>query len=144
MSKRPKRDKLPHAIVRRGPRGLSPVSAYDAEALMAFPNSTEFELVPIVSRSRKQLGTYWMMLRRVVNATDAWPSAVYLSDEIKITLGYRHQLADMRTGEIHTSVDSIALDAMTQAEFSAFFDQAQKLLTEKLGFDTLAFLEEVA
>jgi len=120
------------------------VSAYDAEALMAFPSSAEFELVPIVSRSRKQLGTYWMMLRRVVNATDAWPSAVYLSDEIKITLGYRHQLADMRTGEIHTSVDSIALEAMTQAEFSAFYDQAQKLLTEKLGFDTLAFLEEVA
>ena len=139
-----KRDKQPPAIVSKTKQGIRPVSAFDLDCIMSDPIGTEYDLVKRSGRSLKHLRTYWKMLSTVVSATGAWPTKEHLSDEIKLTLGYRRQLADLRTGEVTTSVDSIAFDKMTHDEFVAYFNSAHKLLIEKLDFDPLAFLEEAA
>ena len=46
------------------------------------------------------------------------------------------------TGEVHEVVDSVAMDKMDQKTFQTFMNQAMELLTEKVGFDPLAFLNE--
>lgn len=139
-----KRDKPAPIIVRKTPRGLSPVMAGDAEDLMNFPLNTEFDLVPRTKRSWPQLKLYWSVLGRVVKATQGWPSAEHLSDEIKLTLGYRRQLANLRTGEVTETVDSIALDKMKPEQFREFFDDAMRLLADRLEYDPLAFMEAAA
>ncbi len=139
-----KRDKPSAPIVRKTARGLSPAASIDAEQVWADPVGTEYDLVKRTKRSWPQLKLYWSMLNRIVKATGDWPSSVHLSDEIKLTLGYRRVLANLRTGEVHECPDSIALDNMSHDEFMAYFEAAQALLAEKIGFDPLAFLEEAA
>lgn len=59
-----------------------------------------------------------------------------------MTLGYREQAVNMRTGEITLVPDSIALDKMEHAEFCEFMNQAMALIADTVGFDPLAFLAE--
>lgn len=136
-----RRDKQPPPIVKKTARGLSPSHSRDAELIMADPAGTEYDLIKRTRRSNQQLRLYWAMLDRVVKATGCCPTAEHLSDEIKLTLGYRRMLADLRTGKVTESVDSIALDRMSHEDFMQFFEAAQQLLAEKCGFDPLSFME---
>lgn len=141
MAKR-SREKPP-LIVRREKRGLSPVSATDAEDLLAFPLGTEFDLVPRTKRSWPQLRTYWKALGIVVKATDQWASAEHLHDALKRDLGYFEICHDLN-GKPFIRVDSAALDKMGHAAFCAFMDKAMARLSEVVGFDPLGFLSEAA
>lgn len=136
-----KRDKPPVPMVEKAARGFIPVTAYDAEVLMADPVGAEYDLIKRTKRSRPQQRLYWLMLNRVVKATSQWPTAEKLHRDIKLTLGYTEPAVNLRTGEVVAIPDSTALDAMTQDEFQAFFDAAVKLLSERLQFDPLAFFE---
>lgn len=136
-----KREKPPVPMVEKSLRGFMPVTAYDAEVLMADAVGTEYDLVKRTRRSWPQLKLYWSMLNRVVKATGSWPNAEKLHRDIKLTLGFVEQSVNLRTGEIAVTPDSVALDSMSQDEFQAFFDDAVRLLTERLRFDPLAFME---
>jgi hypothetical protein len=74
--------------------------------------------------------------------TQKWSSAENLHRDIKMTLGYREQVVNMRTGEITLVPDSIALDKMQHEEFCEFMNQAMALIADTVGFDPLAFLAE--
>ena len=139
-----KRERPPAPVVRKEARGLRPVAAFDAEALWADPVGTEYDLVKRTKRSLPQLRLYWAMLNRVVKATGKWPDAEHLHEALKLTLGYRREVANLRTGKVTLVADSAALDAMDPEQFRAFFDSAVELLAETLGFDPLAFMAEAA
>lgn len=136
-----KREKPPHIETVMTPRGLRPHTADDAEKFASVALGHVFELVPVTKRSTRQLRTYWKALGLVVKATGKWPSAEHLHDDIKFTLGYRRIVADLKTGEVHENVDSIALDKMDHEEFCKFMNEAMALLADHAGFDPLAFLE---
>lgn len=136
-----KREKPPAPMVEKGPRGFIPLTAYDAEVLMADTVGTEYDLVKRTKRSRPQQRLYWLMLGRIVKATGRWPNAEKLHRDIKLTLGYVEESVNLRTGDISISADSTALDSMTQDEFQIYFDQAVKLVVEQMHFDPLAFIE---
>ena len=139
-----KRDKAPAPIVRKDSNGrLTAVAAYDAEMLGDDPIGAEYDLVRRNKRTLPLLRTYWMALHRVVKATDRWPTAEHLHDELKLICGFRRQVVDMETGEIAVVVDSIAFEAMDQAEFKNFFDRATDKLSDAVGYDVVAFLGEV-
>lgn len=140
----PKRDKPPLIQVVKTPRGLSPLTADDAEKLVSVPLGHTFDLTPNTRRSWKQLRTYWKALGLVVRATGKWPSAEALHRDVKFTLGYRELIANLKTGEVSETVDSVALDRMEHADFCTFMDSAMKLLADQVGFDPLAFLDEAA
>lgn len=134
-----KQDKAPSPIVRKTARGLSPISAFDAERLMSDPLGTEYDLVKRSRRSNPQNSLYWSVLGSVVRATGKWPTANHLHNELKLICGYRMQIVDWKTGALSIAVDSTAFDAMSADEFRVYFDLAMQKLTEHLGFDPIAF-----
>lgn len=137
-----KREK-PSIIVRKTPRGLSPVSGFDAENLMALPLGTEFDLVSKSKRSLPQHRTYWKALSEVCKATSKWPDAEHLHDALKRACGYITVKHDLH-GQPYVTTDSTSFEAMNHEEFRAYFDAAMAKLTEAVGFDPLGFLEDAA
>ncbi|WMT88236.1 hypothetical protein NO932_06405 [Pelagibacterium sp. 26DY04] len=135
------KEKRPSILVRKTARGLSPVTAYDAELLYAAGMGEEFELSPMTKRSNRQLRTYWLALKRVCDTTGRWPTPEHLHDELKLVCGFKRNVVDMQTGEVAVVVDSIAFNAMTQDEFRVYMDLAMEKLSDAIGFDPLAFLE---
>lgn len=136
-----KREKPPRIEVVMTPHGLRPHTQYDAERMVGVALGHTFEIVPLTKRSNRQLRTYWKALGMAVKATGKWPSAEHLHDEIKFTLGYRKLVTDLKTGEVSSVVDSVALDQMEHDEFCRFMDAAMDLLSGAVGYDPLAFLE---
>lgn len=137
-----KKDKAPHTEVILTPKGLRPHTALDAEQMAHMAQGMVFDLVPVNARRPKQLRTYWKALGLVVKSTGKWPTAEKLHRDIKFTLGYRELIADLITGEVHEVVDSVAMDKMDQKTFQTFMNQAMQLLTDKLGWDPLSFLDQ--
>ncbi len=138
------KEKRPPILVTKSPRGLSPATAYDAEMLYLAAMGTEFEIKPTTRRSHRHLRTYWLALKRVVDATGMWPTPEHLHDDLKMVCGFRRQVVNMETGEIGVVVDSIAFDKMNQDEFKAYMDLAMEKLAANIGWDPLAFLEVAA
>ncbi|MDX0182577.1 hypothetical protein GOC16_17230 [Sinorhizobium meliloti] len=137
-----KKEKPPLIQAIMTPRGLRAHTQDDAEKLASIPEGQIFEIVPVTKPSDRQLRTYWKALGLVVKVTQKWSSAENLHRDIKLTLGYREQVVNMRTGEITLVPDSIALDKMDHAEFCEFMNQAMALIADTVGFDPLAFLAE--
>lgn len=139
-----KKDKPPHIEAIMTARGLRAHTPSDAEMLVSLPIGKVFEIVPVSQRSNRQLRTYWKALGLVVKATGKWPSAEKLHRDIKMTLGYREQAVNMRTGEITLVPDSVALDKMEHEEFCNFMNKAMELVADTVGFDPLQFIQEAA
>ncbi len=130
-------------VVRKTPRGLQPVSGFDAELLLAAPIGTEFNLVSLTKRSLPQQRTYWKALNEAVKATGRWPNSEKLHDALKRACGYveiRYNL----DGSSYIATDSTSFEAMNHDEFCAYMDQAMAKLSEAVGYDPLAFLEDAA
>lgn len=134
-----KRDKAPPPIIRRTMKGFALIGAWDAERIQDDAIGQEYDLVKRSKRSNPQLRLYWQALAGAVKATDAWPSAEHLHEDVKFTLGYTRKTINMKTGEVVLSVDSVGFDAMDADEFRVFFDKAMALLAEHCGFDPLDF-----
>jgi hypothetical protein len=134
-----KRDKMSAPIVAKTQRGLSAVSPFDAERVMADPVGTEYDLVKRSKRSNPQNSLYWQTLTQVVRATGKWPTSEHLHHELKLVCGYRMTVVDWETGEVTLAVDSTAFDNMPADSFKEYFDMAMSKLAEHVGFDPLAF-----
>lgn len=134
-----KRDKPPAPIVRKTPRGLSPVSGFFADQIYADADGTEYDLVKRSKRSNPQNGLYWSVLGEVVRATGAWPTAEHLHDDLKLVTGYSRKAVNWETGDTSTIPDSTAFNAMNADQFRVYFDTAMQKLSEHLGYDPLAY-----
>ncbi|TWI32782.1 hypothetical protein [Paracoccus sulfuroxidans] len=121
---------------------LMPLTAFDAEALGAFPQGTEFTLTANTKRSLPHHRTYWRALDKAVKATGRWQSREALHTALKVKLGRVEPIFDLRGNVIGMKPDSTAFDAMTQQEFRGFFDEAMAALSEAIGYDALAWMEE--
>lgn len=137
-----KREKAPHVEVILTAKGLRGLTLYDAEQMAMTAQGATFQLVPLSRRSNKQLRTYWKALGLVVKATDKWASPENLSRDLKIALGYYTKTVNAFTGQIGFDTDSIALDQMEPHEFRTFMDKAMEKITEAVGFDPMAFLDD--
>lgn len=133
------RDKPPAPIVRKTPRGLSPVTGWDADLILADPPGTDYDLVKRSKRSNPQNSLYWVTLGNVCRATGKWPTAAHLHHELKLVCGFKMTVVDWETGEVSQAVDSTAFDAMSADEFRVYFDAAMEKLAEHIGFDPLAY-----
>lgn len=138
-----KRDKAPAPMICKEAFGrLSPATAADFELLDGDPIGTEYDLVRRNKRSWPQLKLYWLILGRVVKATEKWPNAEKLHTDIKWCLGYVEKSVSPLTGEVRYEVDSAALDKMDEPTFCAFMDQAMGMLADRLGFDPFDTLDK--
>lgn len=136
----PDREKQP-LVLRRTDRGLEPRSRLAAELLQKYPMHSDVEVTIKRRRSHPQLRLYWVMLHKVVEATDAFPSAEKLHDALKYDLGFVTpvRLLDGRTVYMP---DSAAMNGMDADEFRRFFDKAVARLAEVCGFDPLEAMDE--
>lgn len=139
-----KRDKSPAPIIRRTMKGFALVGPWDAEQVENDAIGTEYDLVKRSRRSLPQLRLYWQALAAAVRATEQWPSAEHLHEDLKFTLGYTRKAVNLATGEVVLSVDSVGFDAMDADAFKAFFDKAMALLAEHTGVDPLEFYGRAA
>lgn len=138
-----RREAPPLPIVRMTPSGLAPASGFDADELARFPRGTEFDLKPRTRRSLPQHRTYWKALSRAVEATGRWPSREALHKALKINAGLVEPILNLRGQIVGMQANSTALDAMPQHEFQAYFERAMADLSEAIGYDALAWMEEV-
>ncbi|MFE3837321.1 hypothetical protein [Pseudogemmobacter sonorensis] len=137
-----RREAPPLPIVRLTQSGISPVSRFDADELALFPAGTEFDMKPRTRRSLPQHRTYWKALSRAVEATGRWPSREALHKALKINAGLVEPILDLRGRVVGMQANSTALDAMLQHEFQAYFQRAMADLSEAIGYDALAWMEE--
>jgi hypothetical protein len=127
-------------ILRKTRFGFEAMDAIDAETLAQYAFGSEVEVTFRKRRSGPQQRLYWKVLGEVVKATDKWPSATHLHDDLKISLGYWQKLVTM-SGQVTYRADSTAFPKMDGQEFKVFFDRAMKLIAETVGFDPLASYE---
>lgn len=127
-------------ILKRTARGLEPSSKLAADLLSKYDMGSLVEISIKQRRSAPQNAAYWADLDRVVNATEAFPSAEALHNAIKIALGYTTPVKNM-AGEIIFVPDSTAFGKMDAPAFREFYARAEKLIAEQLGIDLAALRE---
>jgi hypothetical protein len=127
------KDKPPLRAYKKG-RVFFPFDQFCEDAFAAIKEGAMVELTIKQRRSLPQLQAYWSMLSRVVEATDAFPSAEHLHEALKMDLGYFRPMK-LLSGEIVFVPDSVAFNKMTAPAFREYFAKAEKLIAEKFGID---------
>lgn len=135
-------DSPPPPIVRKERGRLVPVSAWDAAGLGEYPEGTEFDCRARTKRSNPQNALYWRVLHNAVDATGRWPTAEALHTALKVRLGRFEPIFDLNGNVVGMRPDSTAFDKMGHREFTAYAEEAYAALSEALGYDCLAFMEE--
>jgi len=137
------REKPPRPMMRKSHGGvLSPVSQFDAEEFLSFPNGMLFDLIPRNKRTLPLHRTYWQALTKAVEATGRWQSREALHTSLKVAMGLVEPIYDLRGNVTGMQPHSTAFAAMDQGEFKVYFDGAMAKLSEAVGYDVLAFLNE--
>lgn len=135
-------DRPPKPMVRKIGGALSPVTAFDAEELASFPEGMLFDLVARNKRTLALHRVYWTALQRAVDATGKWQSREALHTALKVRMGLVEPIYDLKGNVSGMIPHSTAFAAMDQGQFKAYFDGAMAALSEAVGYDVLAFLEE--
>lgn len=135
----PDRERAP-IIMRRVRSGLTPVSPFDAEMLEAIGMGADVEVKIKQRRSLPQLRLYWSVLHKIVQATDAYPTAERLHEALKMATGHTVPVKMIGSREIMQIPDSVAFSKMSQADFKRYFDKAMELLATLTGSDPLAWM----
>lgn len=130
------REKRPIFVRRKG-SALIPASSIDSDLILAVPEGAEVEIIVKKRRSLPQQRMYWAMLKRVVDATDAYPTPEHLHDALRLDLNYARPIRQL-DGKIRMIPDSTALDAMEGVEFQQYMDKAIARIAEAFGIDPLA------
>lgn len=134
-------DKPPRPIVKLTGGRLSPVSAWDAQELAAFPDGMLFDMHPRNKRTLPLHRTYWQAISRAVDATGRWQSREALHTALKVRMGMVEPIYDLRGNITGMQPHSTAFSAMDQCAFKAYFDAAMAALSDAVGYDVLAFLD---
>lgn len=127
-------------FMRRKSGTLVPVSAIDHDALQYVPEGQEIEINIRRRRSLPHQRRYWLILQKVVEATDAYPSAEHLHESLKCDMGYVRPMRELN-GKLRIVPDSTAFEAMDQTEFTAYYERAMARLAEVFGVDPDELLE---
>jgi len=136
------KDRAPRPIVRLSRGQLSPVSAWDSEELAVFPDGMTFDMHPRNKRTLPLHRTYWQALTKAVEATGRWQSREALHTALKVRMGLVEPIYDLKGNVTGMQPHSTAFAAMDQGQFKAYFDGAMAALSEAVGYDALAFLDD--
>jgi hypothetical protein len=121
---------------------LSPITQFDAEELASFPEGMLFDLVARSKRTLPLHRVYWQSLSRAVDATGKWQSREALHTALKVRMGLVEPIYDLKGNLSGMIPHSTAFAAMDQGQFKLYFDGAMAALSEAVGYDVLAFLNE--
>ena len=136
-------DKEPPILLQKCPDGFRPYGAPSAGLCDALVSGQVLTCAPRKGRTLPRNAAYWVGLQKAVAATDAWPTARHLHEDMKRLCGYVDYYHNPLTGRDEIRVQSAAFDKMTESEFAQFFALAQTRFLAKMGFDPWA-RDEVA
>lgn len=128
-------DAPPAILVQKCPHGLMPYGAHSAPMLDDLLMGQVLTCKPRRGRTLPRNGAYWAGLSAAVKATDAWPTAEHLHDDLKRLCGYVDYYHNPLTGREEIRPQSTAFDKMSESEFAQFFRLAQTRFIAKMGFD---------
>lgn len=128
-------DKEPPILLQKCPTGLLPYGVHSGAMLDDLVMGQVLTCTPRKGRTLPRNGAYWAGLNVAVKATDAWPTARHLHDDLKRLCGYVDHYHNPLTGRDEIRVQSTAFDRMSESEFAMFFRLAQARFTAKMGFD---------
>lgn len=131
-------------ILRRDLRGLTTVTAHDAELLSGIPMGREFTATLTQKRSQRQNRFYWCLLGKIVDNHNFYQNSKPLHLWLKTRLGYVEKIV-FHDGTMRTEVSSTAFDKMDGFDIRPFMDAALEVLcTEVLpGITKRELLAEV-
>lgn len=128
-------DTPPPILVQKTPDGLMPYDRHSAEAIGDHVNGQVYTCKPRKGRTLNRNGAYWVGLGIAVKATEAWPTANQLHNDLKRLCGYVDVYHNPLTGQDEVRVQSTAFDKMSESEFAAYFRLAQAKFIGRMGFD---------
>lgn len=126
------RDNPVYAFQRIG-NHLVPELDYDLSALDGIAQNQRVRIEIKQWRQSSRLRAYWSMLGECLKATDCAPTKQALHRTIKLGVGLVDEVR-MKDGTITLVPSSIAVDAMPEDEFIAYFATAERWLAENIGF----------
>ena len=118
-------------ILRRDLRGLSAVTAGDAEILSGIPMGKEFTATLSQKRSQKQSRFYWALLGKIVANHAFYRRSEPLHLFLKTRLGYVEEIR-FHDGSVQMKVSSTAFDKMDGLEMRKFMDLAIDVLCSEV------------
>lgn len=130
MAKKP--DKPVYAFVRKG-NALVPEMEFDARALDGIKPGQRVRIEIKEWRNLDRHRAYWAMLHEVVAATECALTPERLHDVIKLEAGLIEHVR-LPNGYMVALPSSIAFDKVSEAEFIAFFNAAERWLAETYGW----------
>lgn len=101
-----------------------------------------FDMHPRNKRTLPLHRTYWQALTKAVEATGRWQSREALHTALKVRMGLVEPIYDLKGNVTGMQPHSTAFAAMDQGQFKAYFDGAMAALSEAVGYDVLAFLDD--
>jgi hypothetical protein len=125
----------PPLLLQKTPQGLLPYGAHSPEMLADLIMGQVLTCTPRKGRTVPRNAAYWAGLQQAVKATDAWPTASHLHDDLKRLCGYVDLYHNPLTGRDEVRVQSIAFNKMPESEFAAYFRLAQMKFIDRMGFD---------
>ena len=128
-------DKAPAILVQKCPTGWRPYGPHSGVMIDGLLMGQVATLTPRKGRTLPRNAAYWAGLQQAVAATDAWPTAAHLHEDLKRLCGYVDFYTNPLTGREEIRPQSTAFAAMSESEFAAFFALAQMRFAQKMGFD---------
>jgi hypothetical protein len=127
-----KSNKPLYAFIRRG-NHLVPEMEHDVHALDGIAQGQRVRLNVSEWRNADRLRAYWALLHEAVAATGKAITAERLHQVIKLETGIV-DLVRLPTGMTVAIPGSVAFENMSEAEFIAYFEEAQQWLAKTYGF----------
>jgi hypothetical protein len=128
-------DKPPQILLQKVPGGFAPYGHHSADMLDGLVIGQVLTCTPRKGRSLPRNSAYWAGLQAAVKATEAWPTAKHLHEDLKRLCGYVDHYHNPLTGREEIRPQSTAFDQMPEAEFAAYFRLAQMKFIDRMGFD---------
>lgn len=131
-------DKPPPILMQKCPTGWQPYGAHSPAMIADLPIGQVITATPRKGRTVPRNAAYWAGLQAAVAATDAWPTAGHLHEDLKRLCGYVDHYHNPLTGRDEIRPQSTAFAKMGEAEFAAYFRLAQMRFAQRMGFDAWA------
>jgi hypothetical protein len=128
-------DKPPPLLLQRCPGGWKPYGAYSPAMEADLPIGQVVTATPRRGRTLPRNAAYWAGLQAAVAATEAWPTAAHLHEDLKRLCGYVDHYHNPLTGRDEIRPQSTAFARMSEAEFAVYFRMAQMRFAQRMGFD---------
>lgn len=125
----------PDILVQKTTLGLSPYGEHSQAVIDDLQIGQVMTAKPRRGRTLPRNSAYWAGLNAAVKATEAWPTAKHLHDDLKRLCGYVDTYFNPLTGAQEVRVQSTAFDQMPEAEFTAYFRLAQARFISQMQFD---------